>query len=40
MTVIAYLGPPGTFSEEAAIAYGGAEAEYLPLASMPAAVTA
>jgi prephenate dehydratase len=40
MTTIAYLGPPGTFSEEAAIAYGGAEAEYLPLASMPAAVTA
>jgi prephenate dehydratase len=40
MTTIAYLGPPGTFSEEAAIAYGGPEAEYLPLASMPAAVTA
>src|SRR5215211_4254747 len=40
MTTIAYLGPPGTFSEEAAIAYGGANAEYLPLASMPAAVTA
>jgi prephenate dehydratase len=40
MITIAYLGPPGTFSEEAAIAYGGAEAEFLPLASMPAAVTA
>jgi prephenate dehydratase len=40
MTTIAYLGPPGTFSEEAAIAYGGPGAEFLPLASMPAAVTA
>ena len=38
--IIAYLGPPGSFSEEAAIAYGGAQAEYLPLASMPAVVTA
>lgn len=37
---IAYLGPPGSFSEEAAIAYGGAAAEYLPLGSMPAVVTA
>lgn len=37
---IAYLGPPGTFSEEAAIAYGGAGAAYLPLASIPAVVTA
>lgn len=40
MTTIAYLGPPGTFSEEAATKYGGAEAQYLPLASMPAVVTA
>ena len=40
MMTIAYLGPPGSFSEEAAIAYGGAQAEYLPLASMPAVVTA
>jgi prephenate dehydratase len=37
---IAYLGPPGSFSEEAAIAYGGAQAELVPLASMPAVVTA
>ncbi len=39
---IAYLGPPGTFSEEAALAYaadhGGAG--LLPLASIPAVVTA
>lgn len=40
MMTIAYLGPPGSFSEEAAISYGGAGAEYLPLASMPAVVTA
>ena len=40
MTAIAYLGPPGTFSEEAALAYGGPDAEYLPFASMPAVVTA
>jgi prephenate dehydratase len=40
MQTIAYLGPPGTFSEEAAIAYGGAGAEFLPLASIPAVVTA
>jgi prephenate dehydratase len=40
MQTIAYLGPPGTFSEEAAIAYGGKGAEFLPLASIPAVVTA
>lgn len=40
MATIAYLGPPGSYSELAAIAYGGAEAAYLPLASMPAVVTA
>ena len=40
MTTIAYLGPAGTFSEEAAMAYGGPDASYLPLNSMPAVVTA
>jgi prephenate dehydratase len=44
MTIIAYLGPPGTFSEEAATAYGNSTApatpEYLALNSMPAVVTA
>lgn len=40
MRMIAYLGPPGTFSEEAAIAYGGQSADLLPLASIPAVVTA
>jgi prephenate dehydratase len=39
---IAYLGPPGTFSEEAALAYAGAlpAATTLPMASIPAVVTA
>jgi prephenate dehydratase len=40
MQTIAYLGPAGTFSEEAAIAYAASEASYLPLASIPAVVTA
>ncbi len=41
MQTIAYLGPPGTFSEEAALAYAaGQEARLLPLASIPAVVTA
>lgn len=42
MPTIAYLGPPGTFSEEAAIAYAGDKADMtlLPLASIPAVVTA
>jgi prephenate dehydratase len=42
MSTIAYLGPPGTFSEEAALAYAGGQAELglLPLASIPAVVTA
>jgi prephenate dehydratase len=42
MDTIAYLGPAGTFSEEAALAYsgGGGETSLLPLASIPAVVTA
>ncbi len=40
MNSIAYLGPPGSYSEIAALAYGGAAATYVPLASMPAVVTA
>lgn len=40
MHTVAYLGPPGTFSEIAALAFGGNDAEYLPLASIPAVVTA
>lgn len=37
---IAYLGPPGTFSEEAAIAWGGADADLMPFPSFPAAAEA
>ncbi|MCG8351503.1 MAG: prephenate dehydratase [Chloroflexales bacterium] len=42
MQTIAYLGPPGTFSEEAAMAYADnrPDATYLPLMSIPAVVTA
>ncbi|PDW02587.1 prephenate dehydratase [Candidatus Viridilinea mediisalina] len=42
MQTIAYLGPPGTFSEEAAAAYANSfeTASLLPLASIPAVVTA
>jgi prephenate dehydratase len=42
MHTIAYLGPPGTFSEEAALAYGAGspDVSLLPLASIPAVVTA
>lgn len=42
MQTIAYLGPPGTFSEEAAVAYTKSleAASLLPLASIPAVVTA
>ncbi len=42
MPTIAYLGPPGTFSEEAAAAYaaGDSSAHLLPMASIPAVVTA
>lgn len=39
MTTIAYLGPPGSYSEEAALSHAGA-ANYLPLASMPGVITA
>ena len=37
---IAFLGPAGTWSEAASLLYGGAEAELLPLASIPAVVSA
>lgn len=40
MTTIAYLGPPGTFSQEAALAYSAPGDDFLPLASIPAVVTA
>lgn len=40
MDSIAYLGPPGTYSELAALAFGGEHAIFLPLASTPAVVTA
>lgn len=42
METIAYLGPQGTFSEEAALAYASAlpAAATLPMASIPAVVTA
>lgn len=42
MTTIAYLGPPGTFSEEAALAYATnqPEASLLPLSTIAAVVTA
>lgn len=39
-STIAYLGPPGTFSEAAALAYGGKDVTLLPLPSIPAVVTA
>lgn len=37
---IAFLGPAGTWSEAAALAFGGPEASLLPLASFPAVVSA
>mgnify|MGYP001207864424 FL=1 len=42
MEQIAYLGPPGSFSEEAALAWAGGKSDVglLPLASIPAVVTA
>ena len=36
---LAYLGPPGTYSEQAAIGHDG-EAEYVPCATIPAVVEA
>lgn len=39
MQTIAYLGPPGSYSEEAALTYAP-HAHYLPVASMPAVVAA
>lgn len=37
---IAYLGPAGTFSEKAALEAGDQQSTYLPMASMPAVITA
>ena len=37
---IAFLGPRGTFSEEAAVLYGGVDADYAAFASFPALVSA
>jgi len=39
-TATAYLGPPGTFSEEAALLHAGADAALTPVASFPAVVAA
>jgi prephenate dehydratase len=39
MTRVAYLGPPGTFTEEAALRYQP-EAELVPFPTEPAAVAA
>ena len=36
---LAYLGPPGTYSEQAAIGHDG-EAEYVPCATIPTVVEA
>ena len=37
---IAFLGPRGTYSEEAAISYGGPDAELVPMGSIPACAEA
>ncbi len=37
---IAFLGPQGTYSEEAAIAHGGPDADLVPMGSIPACVEA
>ena len=38
--VTAFLGPRGTFSEDAAVGFAGPGAELLPMGSIPAAVAA
>ena len=38
--VTAYLGPRGTFSEDAAVGFGGPDGAFLPMESIPAAVSA
>jgi prephenate dehydratase len=38
--VIAFLGPRGTFSEEAALSFAGPNGDLLPMQSIPAAVSA
>lgn len=40
VTVVAYLGPAGTYAEQAAMELGGAEAQLLPCPSVPAAIRA
>jgi len=40
MTTVAYLGPAGTWSEAAALQWGGDDATLQPLASMPAVASA
>lgn len=40
MLTIAYLGPPGTWSESAALLHGGVDSQLLPLGSTPAVVSA
>lgn len=37
---IAFLGPRGTYSEEAAITFGGSDAELIPFPSIPASASA
>jgi hypothetical protein len=38
--VTAFLGPRGTFSEDAAVAFAGPNGELLPVGSIPGAVAA
>lgn len=40
MTTLAYLGPPSTWSESAALLYAGKTARLLPMGSIPAVVSA